>query len=75
MKTSNILIIGGGPAGVAAAISARNTYPDKTIALIRKEQVPMIPCGIPYILHSLSSIEENILPDTPLHSKKSKHHH
>ena len=69
MKSFNIVIVGGGPAGVTAAISARNTYPGKSIALIRKEQVPMIPCGIPYILHSLESIDQNILPDAPLHNK------
>ncbi len=69
MKSFNIVIVGGGPAGVTAAISARNTYPEKSIALIRKEQVPMIPCGIPYILHSLESIDQNILPDAPLHNK------
>ena len=66
MRSFDIVIIGGGPAGVTAAISASNTYPEKSIALIRKEKTPMIPCGIPYIIHSLKSIEDNILPDVPL---------
>ena len=70
MKNYDIAIVGGGPAGVTAAISARNTYPKKKIVLIRREQTPMIPCGIPYILHSLQSIDENILPDAPLNKKK-----
>ncbi|MCD6116482.1 FAD-dependent oxidoreductase [bacterium] len=69
MENYDIVIIGGGPAGFTAAISARNTYKTKRIAVIRKEQITMIPCGIPYILHSLESLDNNILPDNPLKSK------
>lgn len=66
MRNYDVVIIGGGPAGVACAISAKSSYPDKSIALVRKEEKPMIPCGIPYIINTLNNVDENILPDNPL---------
>jgi len=65
MKT-DVLIIGGGPAGFACALSARNTYPKKKITLVRKDRIALIPCGIPYTLASLEKVDDNILGDKPL---------
>ena len=65
MKT-DVLIIGGGPAGFACAKSAAHTYPDKDVSLVRKDPVSVIPCGIPYVISSLEKIEHNILPDKGL---------
>ena len=70
MKKTDILIIGGGPAGIVAALTAKQNYPSKEITLIRQEQKVVIPCGIPYIFHRLTSIDQNIIPDQPLIENK-----
>ncbi|MCK4644346.1 FAD-dependent oxidoreductase [bacterium] len=59
-----IVIIGGGPAGITAAITARRYYPNADITLIRKEERVLIPCGIPYIFGTIESPEKNLIPDT-----------
>ncbi len=69
MKT-DILIIGGGPAGVVAAVTARKNNPGKRIVLIRKNKKSVIPCGIPYIFNRLSSAEKDIMPDKSLEMNK-----
>ena len=69
MKT-NILIIGGGPAGIVAAITARKNYPSKKITLIKKEKNSVIPCGIPYIFNRLKSVKENLMSNKPLLDNK-----
>jgi len=69
-STTDILIIGGGPAGAVAAVTARKNYPSKQITLVRKEEKGIIPCGIPYIFHRLNSVDENLMPDQPLLDNK-----
>ena len=63
---TDILIVGGGPAGLVAAHTARKSYPNKKITLIRKEEKTVIPCGIPYIFQRLNSVDQDVVGDQPL---------
>jgi NADPH-dependent 2,4-dienoyl-CoA reductase/sulfur reductase-like enzyme len=66
MIQKDIIIIGGSAAGVVAAVTAKNTYPEKTVTVFRKEEVVMIPCGIPYIFGSLEGSHQNVIKDQGL---------
>ena len=66
MKKYDIVVIGGGPAGVISAVTAKKYYPDKNVILVRKVEKGVIPCGIPYVFSSLDSVDKNIMPDKPL---------
>lgn len=69
MERTNVLVIGGGPAGTTAAVTGKNFYPDKDFLLIRKEKEALIPCGIPYILGTLKSSDKDLRPNAVLESK------
>ncbi len=59
------LIIGGGPGGMSAAITAAQVWPGKKILLIRREEEPVVPCGIPYIFGTLKGVEHDLLSNAP----------
>lgn len=69
-KKVDILVIGGGPAGNIGAITARKYYPEKEILMLKNVQKGVIPCGIPYMLASLKTPEENATSDVPLKNNK-----
>jgi NADH oxidase (H2O2-forming) len=68
MKQIDVLVIGGSAAGIVAATTSRNFYPDKRVALIRKEEKMLVPCGIPYMFGTLQSSDKNVVPDMVLHN-------
>jgi NADH oxidase (H2O2-forming) len=52
-KTVDVLILGGGPAGIQASRTIRMSRPDWRVAVIRKERASMVYCAIPYALEGL----------------------
>ena len=58
----DVVIIGASAGGLTAAISARKFYPNKSVLVIKREDVAMVPCGIPYIFGTLESVDDDILP-------------
>ncbi len=65
-KSTDILVVGGGPAGIISAITAKKYYPDKDILLVKKTKNGCIPCGIPYMFNSLKEPDENKLGNAAL---------
>ncbi|NJE00044.1 pyridine nucleotide-disulfide oxidoreductase [Thermococcus sp. LS1] len=58
----DVVVIGASAGGLTAAISAKRFYPDKSVLVIKKETVGMVPCGIPYIFGTFKSVDDDILP-------------
>lgn len=59
------LIIGGGPGGMSVAITAAQLWPGKKILLVRREEAPVVPCGIPYIFGTLKGVDDDLLSSAP----------
>ena len=60
-KKADVLIIGGGPAGLVSAITAKRYYPDKNVLVMKNVVNGCIPCGIPYMFWSLKNPDDNRL--------------
>ncbi len=63
MKNVDVLVLGGGAAGIVAAMTAKQNYPDREVLVIRREERVLVPCGIPYIFGTLGSVEKDLIPD------------
>ena len=60
------LIIGGGPAGIITALTAKSVYPEKKVCMVKDIGDGVIPCAIPYMIHTLGEPGENKMGDLPL---------
>lgn len=66
MEQTDVLVVGGSAAGVVAATTAKATYPNKRVVLVRRDELSLVPCGIPYVFGSLESTAKNLMPNDGL---------
>jgi len=64
-----VVVIGGGVATKGFLSAALDFYEDLEITVIRKYNKSPVPCGIPYTIGTLNSVDENISPDKPFIDK------
>jgi len=57
-RQTDVLIIGGGPAGIQASRMLRTKRPDWTVTVLRPEPYSMVYCAIPYALEGLFSADK-----------------
>jgi NADH oxidase (H2O2-forming) len=62
----DVIIVGGGPAGIITALTAKSVYPDKSVCIIKEIGDGVIPCAIPYMMRTISDPSQNIMGNKPL---------
>ncbi len=63
---ANVIIVGGGPAGIITALTAKSVHPEKSVWVIKDINDGVIPCAIPYMMQTMSDPKQNALGDMVL---------
>jgi len=63
MRKTDILIIGGGPAGIQASRMIKTERPEWDVTVLRPESYSMVYCAIPYALEGLISADKTFKKD------------
>ena len=64
--SSDIVVIGGGPAGIITALTAKSVYPGKSVCIVKDIGDGVIPCAIPYMMKTITDPKQNIMGNQPL---------
>jgi NADPH-dependent 2,4-dienoyl-CoA reductase/sulfur reductase-like enzyme len=62
----NVIVIGGGPAGIITSLTAKSVYPEKSVCIIKEIGDGVTPCAIPYMMHTLKDPNQNAMGNMPL---------
>jgi NADH oxidase (H2O2-forming) len=63
---THVIVVGGGPAGMITALTAKSVYPDKSVCVVKEIGDGVIPCAIPYMIRSLDDPAKNAMGNMPL---------
>ncbi len=62
----DLIVIGGGPAGIIVATNAKLRHPEKKVLLVKSVGKGVVPCAIPYMFKTMDDPEKNRLGDAAL---------